>query len=170
MGKELKELKAAVAKRRIAKFRPGWAPLDLTEFSSITDEAAELVSQVERGEVDLRNLEEISDKVAEHLGNHKGSLDLGGLKTLSVGSATSLAGHEGWLHMGIEELDDDAALALSKGAVTLNLTGLKSLNATEGHIALAGKLVADETADRLYSLQNVAKEIVDRFPSLKQSD
>jgi hypothetical protein len=72
--------------------------------------------------------------------------------------------------MGIEELEDDAALALSKGIVTLNLTGLKSLNATEGHIALAGKLVKDETADRLYSLQNVAKEIVDRFPSLKQSD
>jgi hypothetical protein len=170
MAKELKELKAAVAKRRIAKFRPGWEPLDLKEFSSITEEAAELVSQVERGEVDLRNLEEISEKVAEHLGNHKGSLDLGGLKSLSVGSATSLAGHDGWLHMGIEELDDDAALALSKGTVTLNLTGLKSLNATPGHIALAGKLVADDTADRMYSLQNVAKEIIDKFPSLKQSD
>ena len=129
MAKELKELKAAVAKRRIAKYRPGWEPLDLTEFSSITEEAAELVSQTERGELDLRNLEEISGKVAEHLGNHKGSLDLGGLKSLSVGSATSLAEHDGWLHMGIEELDDDAALALSKGTVTLNLTGLKSLNA-----------------------------------------
>jgi hypothetical protein len=170
MAKELKELKAAVAKRRIAKFRPDWAPLDLTEFSSITEEAAELVSQAERGEVDLRNLEEISDKVAEHLGNHKGSLDLAALKSLSANAATSLARHDGWLHMGIEELDDDAALALSKGTVTLNLTGLKSLNATEGHIALAGKLVADDTADRMYSLQNVAKEIIDKYPSLKQSD
>jgi hypothetical protein len=47
---------------------------------------------------------------------------------------------------------------------------LKSLNATEGHIALAGKLVADDTADRMYSLQNVAKEIIDKYPSLKQSD
>ena len=170
MAKELKELTAAVAKRRIAKFRPGWAPLDLTEFSSITEEAAELVSQIERGELDLRNLNEISDKVAEHLGNHKGSLDLGGLKSLSASSASFLAQHDGWLHMEIEEIDDDAALALSKGVVTLNLTGLKSLNATPGHIALAAKLVSDGTDNRLRSLQNVAKEIIDKFPSLKQSD
>jgi hypothetical protein len=167
MAKELKELKAAVAKRRIAKYSPDWAPLDLTEFSSITEEAAELVSHAEEGEVDLRNLNEISDKVAEHLGNHNGSLGLGGLKSLSANAASFLARHDGWLHMGIEELDDDAALALSKGTVTLNLTGLKSLNATEGHIALAAKLVSDGTDKRLRSLQNVAKEIIDRFPSLK---
>lgn len=163
-----KELKAAVAKRRIAKFRPGWEDLDLREFSSISEEAAELVSQVVGGPVDLRDLEAISDTVAALLGKHKGSLDLGGLKSLSVSAAASLAQHDGWLHLGIQELDDDVANALASGIVTLNLTGLRSLEGGPGHITLARKLVADGTADRLYMLEHVAESLLKAVPEFSQ--
>ena len=162
-----KELKAAVAKRRIAKFRPGWEELDLTEFTSIAEDAAELVAAVEDS-VDLRNLEEISDTVAEIFSRHKGSLDLGGLKSLSVAAATSLAKHDGWLHMEIPEISDDAALALSKGIVSLKLTKLEKLDGTPGHIALARKLAADGTVDVMYYLENVSPDLLAAVPEFKR--
>lgn len=163
-----KELKAAVAKRRIAKFQPGWEDLDLTEFTSITEEAAELVAAVEDA-VDLRNLEEISDTVAEILSRHKGSLDLGGLKSISVAAAAALAKHDGWLHLEIPEISDDAALALSNGIVSLKLTKLEKLDGTAGHIALARKLAADGTVDVMYHLETVSKELIAAVPEFKRN-
>lgn len=162
-----KELKAAVAQRRIAKFKPGWEDLDLTEFSSITEDAASLVSQVEDS-VNLSNLETISDTVAEILGGHKGALQLSGLTAISAAVAASLAQHDGWLHLDVSELSEDAALAFSKGIVTLNLTGLKNLDFTPGHVALARKLVADGTAKRLYNVKKFSKELLAEVPELKQ--
>jgi len=161
-----KELKAAVVKRRIAKFRPGWEELNLAEFTSIAEDAAELVAAVEDS-VDLRGLDEISDAVAEILSRHKGSLDLGGLKSLSVAAATSLAKHDGWLHMEISELSDDAALALSKGIVSLKLTKLETLDGTPGHIALARKLAADGTVNIMYWLKNVSEDLLAAVPEFK---
>lgn len=157
-----KELKAAVAKRRIAKFHNGY-DLDLFEFTAITEDAAELLAALENS-VDLRNLQEISDAVAEIFSRHKGALDLGGLKYLSIEAATSLSKHDGWLHLEIPEISDEAALALSKGIVSLKLTGLQKLDGTPGHIALARKLAADRTAYALYNLTTVAKELLAAVP------
>jgi hypothetical protein len=161
-----KELKAAVAKRRIAKFRPGWEDLDLTEFSTIAEDAALLVAQVE-GSIDLRSVVEISDTVAAIFGKQRGSLDLSGLKSLSNSAAESLAQHDGWLYLGIEELDDDIALALSSGIATLSLNNLRRLDATPGHIALATKLITEGTANRLYSLENISKDLLEAVPDLR---
>ena len=160
-----KELKAAVAKRRIAKFHTG-GELDLSDFTAITEDAAKLLAVLE-GYVDLRHVEEISDAIAEIFSQHKGTLGLGALKSLSVAAAASLARHDGWLYMGITEISDDAALALSKGIVSLKLLELERLDGSPGHIALARKLAADGTVYALYNLTTISKELLEAVPEFK---
>lgn len=158
----IKELKAAVAKRRIAKFRTG-EDLNLFEFTAITEDAAKLLADL-KGSVDLRNVGEISDAVAEIFSQHKGALDLGGLRSLSVAAAASLARHDGWLHLEIAEISDEAALSLSTGIVSLKLTKLERLDGSAGHIALARKLAADGTVYALYNLRTISKDLLAAVP------
>lgn len=157
-----KELNAAVAKRRIAKFHTG-ADLDLSGFTAITEDAAKLLAALE-GSVDLLHVEEISDAIAEIFSQHKGTLSLDALKSLSVAAAASLARHDGWLYLGLREISDDAALALSKGIGSLKLCELERLDGSPGHIALARKLAANRTVYALYNLTIISKELLAAVP------
>ena len=56
---------------------------DLSEATSITDEAAEVLSKDRRGQLSLDGLTELSDTAAKSLSKHQGSLSLGGLTELS---------------------------------------------------------------------------------------
>ncbi len=164
-----KIITSALAKRRIAKHNPDDFEIAFEGYTSIEVDAAKLIAQVKNG-VDLREITEISDEVAEALGTYCGSLDLGGLKTLSPNVAKALAALEGWLHLQVPELSDAAAAELAKCKARLKLTGLKTLNNCSGHIELAKKLLKDGTIDRLYFLANVAKEVFDAVPELKMAN
>ena len=163
-----KELKADVLKRRIKKQDPEWSDLDLSEFDNITLESAELIADAE-GAVDLGGLATISDEIATVLARHKGTLHLEGLTEISEGAAKAFYKFDGWLTLGMAYVGDEAAMALSKSKASLKLINLKQLDATEGHISLAKKLVADDTHDILYMLEKVAKEVnaaVPEFPKV----
>jgi hypothetical protein len=65
---------------------------DLSGFTKITDDAAEILSKFE-GDLFLRGLTSLSDAAAESLSKHKGGLTLNGLTALSNAAAESLAKH-----------------------------------------------------------------------------
>ena len=84
-----KVITTSVAKRRIEKHSPDSFELEFTGYTSVETEAAKLISQVKIS-LDLRDIHDISDEVAEFLGTHTESLDLGGLKSLSQNAAKEL--------------------------------------------------------------------------------
>ncbi|MDB4719073.1 hypothetical protein OAE96_01575 [Akkermansiaceae bacterium] len=63
---------------------------DLSQMTSITDAAAELLSKDKRN-LTLVGLTELSDAAAESLSKHKGTLSLAGLTELSDAAAESLS-------------------------------------------------------------------------------
>lgn len=163
-----KVITSSLAKRRIEKKSSLTYELSFEGYCSIEADAAKLIAESGVNGIDLRELTEISDEVAEHLGSHSGSLDLGGLQTLSQNAAGLLAAHDGWLNLEIPEISDGAATELAKGKARLKLTKLTRLDNCPGHIELAKKLLNDRTIDRLYFLKHVAKEVSDEVPELKR--
>jgi hypothetical protein len=121
-----------------------WGELD--EFTSIEPEAAEtLCGHVER--LALAGIKVLPAAVAAVLGKHKGRLYLGGVKTLSPDAAKGLAKHNGCLNLeNLDALSSQAAQALSEfeGDVFL---GLKELDGSKGHVALASSLAKCENLD-----------------------
>lgn len=80
--------------------------LDLDDLESVTDAAAEAVS-VHQGDLSLDGLTTLSPTAAKSLAEHKGSLSFYGLKSLSAEVAEALAVHEGYIGLG-----DEASAAL----------------------------------------------------------
>ena len=113
------------------------------------------------GDFALDSLTSLSDATAKVLSKHKGDLSLNGLKILSdspahVALAKKLASQE--LELALDDLislSDTAALALSKHKGGLSLNGLKILNDSIGHVALAKKLVRHEDDLYLSGLQTL---------------
>ena len=125
---------------------------DLSKATSITDEAAEVLSEHEGGLAldgltELSNdaieslskhqgeflyldgLTELSDAAVDSLSKHPGDLTLNGLTELSDAAAEVLAKHEGVLSLdGLTELSDAAAEALAKHEGVLSLDGLTELS------------------------------------------
>ena len=88
--------------------------VDLSEFTSIEDVAAQTLAQ-HGGDLDLGSLTSLSDAAAAAFAKHKGKLRLSGLKSLSDVAAESLAKHEGRLGLdGLTSLSDAAAESLAK--------------------------------------------------------
>ena len=89
--------------------------INTNEFTSIEDEAAEVLSKYV-GSLFLNGLTELSDAAAESLSRHEGSLYLSGLTSLSDAAAESLSKYKGpSLSLdGLTELSDAALEALGK--------------------------------------------------------
>jgi hypothetical protein len=127
--------------------------VDLSDFITIDNEAARILSQVE-GKLDLAGLEyfaETPDHLAlvEKLSQHDGDLYLAGLTELSDAAAESLSKHEGDLDLGsLTSLSDAAAESLSKHEGEINLKGL-----TELSDAAAQSLTKKEPKFRSWEIQ-----------------
>ena len=80
--------------------------LDLDDLESVTDAAAEALS-VHQGDLSLDGLTTLSPTAAKSLAEHKGSLSFYGLKSLSAEVAEALAEHQGYI-----ALLDEASAAL----------------------------------------------------------
>jgi len=114
------------------------------------------------GDFALDSLTSLSDATAKVLSKHKGDLSLNGLKILSdspahVALAKKLASQE--LELALDDLislSNTAALALSKHKGGLSLNGLKILNDSIGHVALANKLARHEDGLYLSGLQSLS--------------
>jgi hypothetical protein len=130
--------------------------LTLYEFTSIDDDAAEVLSKY-RGSLDLRGLVSLTTKAADALSTHKGdggdnvALCLDSLENIPLSALESLCKHSGSLVLGLtsvttamasllgkhkgelelrslEELSDSDAAALGSHCGGLNLSGLTSLS------------------------------------------
>jgi uncharacterized protein YxjI len=136
--------------------------VNLSEFTSIEEEAADVLSNYESYIV-LDGLTELSDKAAENLSKHKGALYLNELTELSDAAARSLSEFKGeLLLMGLADLSDAVAESLSKHEGYLCLDGLtnlsdaatESLSKHEGALSLDGLTeLSDVTAERLSKIK-----------------
>ena len=104
------------------------SPVDISQFTSIEDEAAEELAKHKR-QLYLVGLTSLSDGAAEALGKHEGELILGGLTSLSDAQAEGLAKHKGELLLdGLTSLSDKQAEGLAKHEGVLGLSGLTELS------------------------------------------
>ena len=88
--------------------------LDLSEFTSIEDAAAESLSK-HQGDLWLSGLTKLSDAAAENLSKHKGYLIFECLTELSDAAAESFSKHKGELQLsGLTELSQTGEKSLSK--------------------------------------------------------
>lgn len=102
--------------------------MDLSEFTGIEDDAAEIISKYEDN-LSLDGLTDLSDAAAESLSNHEDNLSLDGLMELSDAAAERLSKHRGSLRLGgLMELSDAAVESLCKHKGHLGLGGLTSLS------------------------------------------
>lgn len=105
--------------------------VDLTQFTLLDDEAAEIISKKESCGLDLSGLIEISNKTAVSLSRHKDSLFLNGLVNISESVADALSklrGPQLYLN-GLPHLSDSIADALSKYRKGLSLEGITDITA-----------------------------------------
>lgn len=111
------------------------------DLTSLSDAAAENLSQHRGGELKLGGLTELSAAAAESFGKYEGTLDFTccnlvdgelrqfGLATLSDAAAEGLSKHQGPLKLpGLTELSDAAVQSLGRHTGTLELDGLTSLS------------------------------------------
>ena len=143
------------AERRLTKliasqFLADDVSVDLSVFSSIDDDAAELLTGYRNEEfLSLRGLTQLPDRVAEILGSgYPGTLELSGLKTLSDAAARGLARSQGESICleGLTTLSDQAAQYLSNysgliwmgGLTNLSANAIQSLSQSKGELALGG--------------------------------
>ena len=131
--------------------------VDLSEFTAIEDEAAEILCRTEETELILSGLTRLSDAAAESLAKHQGYLSLNGLTSLSDAAAESLGKHQGdlWLK-GLTSLSDAAAESLGQHQGTLLLSGLTSLS--DAAAESLGKHQGFLVLDGLTSLSDAAAE------------
>ena len=87
--------------------------VDLSEFTAIEDDAAEVLGAY-KGDLYLNSLVALTDKSARSLGSHKGRLDLGGIASLNTNAIEHLVQHKGSINLeSLQELHMDAAKAIS---------------------------------------------------------
>ena len=136
--------------------------VDLSEYTSLEDEAAQLLAKHE-GELDLSGLLNVSESNINILAQHIGDLRLCGLKSISDSMAIALAGTKGdlWIS-GITTLSDSAACAFAqhKGGM-LNIErvekltdlAIQELAQHEGDVWLYGVKEMSLTATQFLSQQ-----------------
>lgn len=134
--------------------------VDLSEFSSIDDDAAGILSAYKNEEfLLLSGLMQLPESVAEILGSdYPGSLELSGLKNLSDAAARGLARSrgEGICLEGLTTLSDVTAQYLSNysgliwlgGLTHLSANAIESLSHIKGQLALDGNGSHTSTVSR----------------------
>jgi len=84
--------------------------MDLSEFTELDDEAAEVLSKYDEVSLELNGLTSLLDAAAESLSNkHRGTLYLSGLTELSDAAAESLSKCKGNLWLDLDALPESAA-------------------------------------------------------------
>ena len=106
--------KAKILTKQVAKkFIKGSGKVDLSTYTSIEDDAAEVLALHKR-RLDLHGLKKLSDSAALALSKHKGPIYLVNLTHLSDAAASALACHEGHLQLwGLCEISDAGLSAMS---------------------------------------------------------
>jgi hypothetical protein len=157
------------AERRLTKliasqFLADDVSVDLSVFSSIDDDAAELLTGYRNEEfLSLGGLTQLPDSVAEILGSgYPGSLELSGLKTLSDKAARGLARSQGESICleGLTTLSELTAQYLSNysgliwlgGLTNLSANAIQSLSQSKGDLALGGDGYHHSAATRPYTV------------------
>jgi len=103
--------------------------VDLSEFTSIDDDAAAALSNYDGFELALNGITALSVKAASSLAKAETRLELNGITTLPVEIAKALANHTSGLYLdGLTSLSDEAAYELAKVEGGLSLSGLKSIS------------------------------------------
>jgi hypothetical protein len=120
-----------ITKEIAAQFLKDPKSVDLSEFSSVEDAAAQSLAKFE-GDLSLNGLKSLSAEAAICLASHKGNLSFEGLEILTDEAAAALSKHEGvlrlitltssWSETKNWQLSEAAAasLALHNGEVLLN--------------------------------------------------
>jgi hypothetical protein len=106
--------KAKILTKQVAEeFIKGSGKVDLSTYTSIEDDAAEVLALHKR-RLDLHGLKTLSDSSALALSKHKGPIYLVNLTHLSDSAASALACHEGHLQLwGLSEISDAGLSAMS---------------------------------------------------------
>ncbi len=87
--------------------------VDLSEFTAIEDDAAEVLAGC-KSDLDLPSLAALTDTSARSLGDHKGYLNLGGIPCLSNTAISHLVKHNGDVSLEqLQELDVEGAKLIS---------------------------------------------------------
>ena len=108
----------------------GWdGNTSLTQYTSIDDQAAEVLAKYEDADLELRGLISLSLPAAQALSKQEsGSLNLRGLASLKNDVAEAFSHYGGFLGLeGLTSLSLPAAQALSKSVQFLDLSGLTSV-------------------------------------------
>lgn len=122
----LVELPAETAAALITPTSP--RGLSLRSLEDISDEVAEIIGQ-HTGSLELAGLDSLSDRQIELLAANRGHLGLSGLKQLSTRTAQALGKHPGTLRLnGVTSLSPEAAAALAQHGSFLRLDGLETLS------------------------------------------
>ena len=131
-----------LTKEIAAQFLADEDSVDLSEFTTIEDGAAESLSKHEGGNLSLEGLTELSDAAAQSLSKHEGELNLSGLSSLSDEVADNLSWAAGNL-----QLPSALSLLFSK----------KGNNISEKAIIQAGK---QDAIDELISYVETVGDIL----------
>jgi hypothetical protein len=103
--------------------------IDLSEMTSITDEAAELLSTQKGGVLELDGLAAINPEVAFCLASREGGLSLQGLEEIDVETARALATHQDYddddgcrygLYLNLQRIPQQVIDILSRKNGTIN--------------------------------------------------
>ena len=108
----------------------GWeSHSSLKEYTSINDDAAEVLAKYDEADLQLPGLTSLSPGVIQALSTKKGGvLDLGGLTSLPAGFAEAFSKFNGSLGLdGLTSITEADVLAITRSVVYLGLGGIKTL-------------------------------------------
>ena len=133
--------------------------VDLCDFNSIDEKAAEMLSRHE-GVLNLSGLNSMAENIAKHLSEHQGFLNLSGLRVLHENVAKLLVKHVGDLALsGVEELSAETSKHFCSFESTLIFSGLQkiseavaeNLSGIKGSLFLGVSEISEPVAKKLSS-------------------
>lgn len=118
-----------LAKEIAEQFLEDNGSVDLGEFDSLENSAAEVLAGYHDGELYLNGLRSLSKSSAQHLSFPEGFLHLNGLTDLSLAAGRALGERQYALSLnGLKNLSDELAESLVQNQQILCLNGLTSVN------------------------------------------
>ena len=160
----VKVLKAHIAKRKVEKsIKNDEYEIDLREYSEMDDKAALILAECEKV-LDLRDLEVLTDKAAEYLTTHNKSIDLAKVYDLSETAAKFLADKRSFIHLEMPTITENFAKIFAAGTARLKMTHLKSLNASDEHLAFARYLKDTKMIIHCFALSQIDDRILSEIP------
>ena len=162
LGEEAKEevrLATVLDLTKAERFLEDEGSVNLSEMTSITEEAAEMLSTY-GGEIDLSGLTDLPEKAAEALSKHQGMLDFEGLTELSDCAAEALSKLQACLVLSdLIGLSDAAAESLSRHQGELGLNdSIRISNAAANSLSKhQGEINGMDPSEWVASLENKNK-------------